>query len=151
MYKIENISFDKILPIWKEDLWPGRISPIETHSAMLHLSGKYDMGNFLLPAWYFGVYVDDKLVGVNSGHLCTDNTARSRGLWVSPLYRKKGYGKKLLIFTADLAKTLGAVAIWSYSRKTSWPTYESTGYKLTSDWQQSETSEANAYCYMELN
>jgi GNAT superfamily N-acetyltransferase len=147
---IKEIDFETILPIWREKLWPGRISAIETHSAMLHLSPIHDMGNFILPAWYIGVFEGDMLVGVNSGHMCTDDTARSRGLWVSPDYRKKGLGKQLLIATTSFAKTFNASAIWSYSRKTSWPTYESIGYKLTSDWQQSETSEANAYCYMTI-
>lgn len=147
---IKQITFEIILPIWREKLWPGRISAIEPYSAMLHLSPIHDMGNFKLSAWYLGVYEGDVLLGVNSGHMCTDGTARSRGLWVSPDYRKRGLGKQLLEATTTLAKNEGAIAIWSYSRKTSWPTYESVGHKLTSGWQESETSDNNAYCYMKL-
>ena len=142
---IKLIDFDTILPFWRDRLWFGRISPIESHSAMLHLSTKYDMENFTLPAWYCGYYVDDEIVGVNSGHMCADGSARSRGLWVCPENRKNGLGKQLLLATIDQAKIQGANSIWSYTRKTSWPTYESAGFALTSNWEQSETSEANAY------
>jgi GNAT superfamily N-acetyltransferase len=147
---IVEINFEIISSIWKDKLWPDRISPIETHSAMLHLVTGYNMNNFLLPVWYHGIYVDNELIGVNSGHMCADDTARSRGLWVCPNYRKNGYGKQLLSATIDVAREHMALAVWSYPRKTSWPTYKSAGFVLTSDWGQSETSEANAYCYMDL-
>jgi len=147
---IKEIDFETILPIWRDKLWPGRVSAIETHSAMLHLFTEYDVGNFLLPVWYLGYYVDNALIGVNSGHMCVDMSARSRGLWIMPEFRKKGYGKQLLMTTIEKAKECNATSIWSYSRKTSWPTYESVGFILTSEWNQSETSEANAYCYLEL-
>ena len=147
---IKEINFETILPIWRDKLWPGRVSAIETHSAMLHLYTEYDMGNFLLPVWYIGYYEDNELIGVNSGHMCVDGSARSRGLWIMPEFRKNGRGKQLLGATIAKAREYNASSIWSYSRKTSWPTYKSVGFILTSDWQQSETSEANAYCYLEL-
>lgn len=147
---IIEISFDNILPIWADKLWPGRLSPIETHSAMLHLYTEYDMGNFLLPVWYHGYYVNTNLIGVNSGHLCVDGSVRSRGLWVCPKYRGNGYGKQLLKSTIDAARVHDAGSVWSYPRKSSWNTYMSVGFILTSDWRQSETSEANAYCHFNL-
>jgi len=147
---IIKIDFETILPVWKDELWPGRVSAIETHSAMLHLYKEYDIGNFLLPSWYLGYIVDEELIGVNSGHMCIDGSARSRGLWVCPKNRKNGYGKQLLDATIAEAKVQNASSVWSYSRKTSWPTYESAGFVLTSDWEQSETSEANAYCYIRI-
>jgi GNAT superfamily N-acetyltransferase len=149
--KIIKIDFETILPIWAEELWPNRVSAIETHSAMLHLYKEYDMGNFSLPSWYLGCIVNEELIGVNSGHMCVDGSARSRGLWVSPNNRKQGFGKLLLEATIAESKIYGANSVWSYSRKTSWPTYESAGFVLTSNWEQSETSEANAYCYISLN
>ena len=147
---IIKIDFETILQIWKDELWPGRVSAIETHSAMLHLYKEYDMGNFLLPSWYHGYIVDEELVGVNSGHMCTDGSARSRGLWVCPKNRKNGYGKQLLEATITEARVQDANSVWSYSRKTSWTTYQSAGFVLTSEWEKSETSEANAYCYIRL-
>ena len=147
---IKEIDFETILPIWRDKLWPDRISPIESHSAMLYLFTEHDMGNFLLPAWYYGYYVNNELIGVNSGHLCVDGSVRSRGLWVCLNYRGNGYGKQLLIATIDKARIHKATSIWSLPRKSSWSTYKSAGFVLTSDWQKTETSEANAYCYLEL-
>ena len=147
---IADINYETIFPIWRDDLWPNRNSPIETHSAMLHFYTEYDMGNFLLPAWYLGYYVNDKLIGVNSGHMCVDGSTRSRGLWVNPAFRGKGIGKQLLEVTIEKAKEYNATSIWSMPRKSSWPTYESVGFVLTSGWKRSETSEANAYCHILL-
>jgi GNAT superfamily N-acetyltransferase len=148
---IIEIDFDIIKEIWKDKLWPGRKSPIETHSAMLYSSKEYDTGNFLLPAYYHGYYVNNKLIGVNSCHLCVDKSIRSRGLWVDEMYRKNGYGKRLLEASIGMARAHKGSAIWSFPRKSSWPTYKSAGFALTSDWKQTETSEANAYCYLGLN
>lgn len=148
---IRVIDFQTILPVWRDDLWPGRVSAIETHSAMLHSTTEHSMENFQQRVWFFGAYVDETLVGVNSGHICVDQTVRSRGLWVNSAFRGSGFGKALLQATIDKARWIKAPAIWSYPRKTSWPTYASVGFKLTSEWSKSETSEANAFCYMELD
>ena len=148
---IKEIDFDTICLIWKEKLWPSRFSPIETHSAMMYQSNFYDAGNFLLPVWYIGCYDDnDELIGVNSGHMCVDGLARSRGLWVCPKKRQNGHGKQLLLATIEQARHNKARGIWSFPRKSSDRVYKSAGFTITSEWQQSETSEANAYCYMDL-
>lgn len=148
--EIKSIDFEVIYTIWKNYLWLDRKSPIETHSAMLHLYTEYDAGNFALPVWFLGCFVDNILVGVNSGHMCTDGSARSRGLWVSDLHRNQGYGKNLLISTIDKSKENNALFVWSMPRKSAWQTYKSAGFILTSDWFKTETSESNAYCYLPL-
>jgi len=145
---IKEIDFDTILPIWTNNLWPNRISAIETHSAMIYMSGKYDIDNFLFPVVYFGYYDNEHLVGVNSVHICSDNLARSRGLWVEPISRKKGVGKSLLERSINFAREYEVFGIWSFPRKSSWKTYNSVGFVLTSEWLCSETSDANAYCYL---
>jgi GNAT superfamily N-acetyltransferase len=89
-------------------------------------------------------------VGVNSGHLCDDNSFRSRGLWVDENHRGYGYGKELLKAVINQAKLESADFIWSFPRKTSWPTYKSVGFKKTSDWVKSDTSEANVFCKLEF-
>ena len=150
MNNILEITFADILLTWSAYLWPNRKSVIETHSAMIHLNHVYDVGNFLLPSWYHGFYIDGELAGVNSGHICTDKSIRSRGLWVYPKFRQQGIGKRLLVATIEKGRDYNPTSAWSYPRKSSWPTYESAGFKLTSDWEESETSEANAYCYLKL-
>jgi hypothetical protein len=66
---IKSLFWKEILPIWQTQLWPNRISAIEPNSAMVYKSG-YDMYNMNTIPTFFGYYVDDKLVGVNSGHGC---------------------------------------------------------------------------------
>lgn len=146
---IKTLPWDTIEFIWKNYLWPNRLSKIEPNSAMIYKSG-YDMYNMTTTPTFFGYYINDQLVGVNSGHSCTDNMYRSRGLWVFPEYRGIGIGKQLLVETINQAKREDARMIWSFPKQTSWKTYNSVGFRLDSDWQKSETSDENAYCILEL-
>jgi len=116
---------------------------------MVYLEG-YNIKNMNFSPTFFGYFVEDKLVGVNSGHLCADNSYRSRGLWVDKDYRGNGFGRQLLEAVIDQGKLESADYIWSYPRKTSWPTYKSVGFKKTSIWIKSDTSEANAFCKKNL-
>ena len=141
---IVKISFDEILHIWKQFLWPDRISPIETNSAMRFLGG-YDIESMSTPASFFAYMIDNRIVGVNSGHLCKDNSYRSRGVYVFPEHRKSGVGTELLIATINQGRIENASYAWSYPRQSSWNTYKSAGYELASEWELSETS-TNAYC-----
>jgi GNAT superfamily N-acetyltransferase len=141
---IKRITWEEILEIWQKELWPERSSPIESNSAMKFLSD-YDMRNMITRPSFFGYHIDKKIVGVNSGHKCSDNSYRSRGLWVHLDYRKKGIGRLLLQETINQGIKEQCTMIWSYPRKSSWPTYSSVGFELASAWQISETSESNAY------
>lgn len=141
---ILNITFEKIYQIWSTNLWPVRESTIETHSAMNFLGG-YDIQNMVSTPTFFAYKSDNKIVGVNSGHLCHDNSYRSRGLFVFPEYRKQGIGKILLVATIDKGINEGANYIWSYPKQSSWPTYEASGFSLASVWETSEL-DINAYC-----
>lgn len=145
---IITTDFDTILKIWQNDLWPSRQSAIETHSAML-LNETMDIENFKFHASYFLYIYKNQIAGCNSGHLCSDNSYRSRGLFVYPNFRGKGLGVKLLKETIKQGKKENASLIWSYPRHTSWTTYEQAGFKLCSDWEKSEMS-VNAYCKLNL-
>ena len=146
---IKSLSWEEILPIWQTQLWPNRISPIEPNSAM-ELVGGYSMYNMNTVPKFFGYYVDNTLVGVNSGHCCLNKMYRSRGLWVLSEHRGKGIGQQLLTETINQAKHEGSDMIWSFPKRTSWKTYNSVGFELASDWQKSETSDENAYCILKL-
>jgi GNAT superfamily N-acetyltransferase len=98
---------------------------------------------------FLGYIINDNIVAVNSGHACTNqNNYRSRGLWVDPNYRRQGIAQLLLTATIEQGQQEGYTQIWSYPRQSSWPTYQAVGFKLASDWEISETSEANAYCVL---
>lgn len=144
---IKQINFSDIFPIWRSYLWPERQSKIESNSAMMFLSG-YDIYNMNTNPTFFGYYLFDKLVGVNSGHMCNGLQYRSRGLYVFESYRGLGLGRELLLATIAQAKLENAKMIWSYPRKTSWKTYQNAGFRLVTDWEQSETSNSNAYCIL---
>lgn len=146
---IKTISWNNIVNIWENNLWPTRRSPIETNSAMSYLEG-VDMYNMYTTPTYFGYIIDNVIVGVNSGHKCSDDSYRSRGLWVNPDYRKKGIGTALLLETIEQAIKENSDFVWSFPRYSSWNTYKKAGFKLSSDWMSSETSERNAYCIKKL-
>ena len=139
--------FEEILPIWREYLWPTRTSKIEPNSAMCFLGG-YDIKNMIYATTFLAYEIDNDIAGVNSGHLCFDNSYRSRGLYVFPKYRGQGIGKELLLATIEQGKEKRANFIWSYPKQDSWKTYERAGFKLASDWEDSELGK-NAYCRLD--
>lgn len=142
--EIRLISFDEILPIWTNDLWQGRISAIESNSAMCYLGG-YDMANMDTRPTFFAYYVDGEIAGVNSGHLCKDKHYRSRGLFVYEKFRGLGIGSKLLEATIEQGRIEDAILCWSFPRDTSWTTYQRVGFKLASEFSPGEIGK-NAYC-----
>ena len=146
---IKRITWKQILPIWKDQLWPHRKTTIESTSAMNFLSG-YSMENMKSVPTFFGYFIDNKIIGVNSGHRCADNSYRSRGLWVQTDHRKQGIGKLLLKATINCAVDEQCGMIWSYPRFTSWSTYSNLGFNLASSWHISETSNKNAFANLIL-
>ena len=141
---IKHITFEEILPVWKNFLWPNRVSAIESTSAMNFLGG-YDLINMSYAPTFFAYILDNKIVGVNSGHKCMDNSYRSRGLWVFPEYRGQRVGRKLLLATIERGIYENVDYVWSYPKFSSWNTYRAAGFTLASKWHQSEL-DLNAYC-----
>lgn len=152
--KIERLNFKTVESIWSTKLWPNRTSAIETHSAMTWpFEGNpesIDMNIFNYPATFWGAYLDDKLVGVNSGHKTTDEQYRSRGIWVDPEYRKRGVAQMLFLMTAHQAKVEGCEMLWSIPRKTALPAYTKFGFETVGDYIITETSDANIYVKLAL-
>ena len=58
--KAQEITFEEICHIWQKELWPSRVSPIETHSAMTWpFDGnqlEYDMDIFEYKPSFFGIF-----------------------------------------------------------------------------------------------
>lgn len=139
------INWATIKKIWGSKLWPNRKSMIEPTSAMIYLGG-IDIVNMKSSPTFFGYKLNNDIVGVNSGHMCNDNTYRSRGLWVDETHRGQGIGRLLLKATVEKAQEEHASLVWSYPRFDSWHTYKAEGFSLVTPWEISETSEKNAYC-----
>lgn len=142
------LEYNDIYQIWKQHLWPDRKSDITPTSAMMFL-GDYNSDNMSYKPSFLGYIEDEELLGVNSGHMCVDNSYRSRGLFVFPKARNKGIGSKLLIATIDQGSKESATFVWSYPKQTSWKAYEKAGFSLSSPWETSELG-FNAYCIKHL-
>lgn len=145
---IKKIDFETILPIWVNHLWNERKSPIESNSAMCFLNG-YDLENMRSQPSFFAYYINENIVGVNSGHRCRDNSYRSRGLYVFNEYRGKGIAVELLLATIEEGKKENTSYVWSFPRLESWRAYEKAGFTLSSEWLDSELGK-NAYCRINL-
>jgi GNAT superfamily N-acetyltransferase len=165
MIIIKKISWEEILPIWQTKLWPKSVrqSPIEPNSAMCffkqwqtnddgvrELNEYYDLENMKFTPTFWGCFDGDKLIGVNSGHMCINKEYRSRGLWVDPEYRGVLLGTKLLMKTISQGYHEGAVLCWSYPRLESWHTYQKAGFQQKGhnfwcEWEESETG-TNSKC-----
>jgi GNAT superfamily N-acetyltransferase len=146
MLEIRHITFDVIVDIWTNYLWPNRVSAIEPHSLIKYNSYPYayDITYTNTIPIFFGLYLHNKLIGVNSGHR-TNNSFRSRGLYVFDYYRGNGYGSILLLETIKFAKESMTEYVWSMPRYSAISTYTSAGFKQSSDWFPTETSEKNTY------
>lgn len=164
---IKKITWEDILPIWKNELWPSsvRTSPIEPTSAMClyntlnndkdDIPAQYDLENMNFTPTFWGCFIDNTLIGVNSGHMCIGREYRSRGLWVDPKYRGMAIGTKLLLKTISQGYHEGAILCWSYPRFESWMTYKNAGfyrqnYNFQFEWEESETGK-NVKCIISLD
>ena len=151
---IIRLSFKDTLNLWQQHLWPNRESSIESHSAMTWPyegdPDEYNMNIFNFPASFFGVSIDNKIIGVNSGHRTTHEHYRSRGLWVNPEHRRKGISQILFSAIRDQALSEGCRMIWSIPRKTALPAYTKFGFQTVGDYIVTETSDANIYVKYEL-
>lgn len=149
MYNIEHIYWSQIQPIWRYQLWPDRESPIESHSTMTwpvdNDQPQYDMSVFNYQSFFIGAFIDNKLVGVNSGHRSSNNHFRSRGLWVDQQHRKHGIAQMLFAETERIAKEEGCNMIWSMPRKTALSAYQRFGFKTVGEFFGTETAESNIY------
>lgn len=128
---ITQVPLDIILPIWKHQLWADRITPIPVVSAML-LNGGYDGSIQDAIPYFWAMYDDNRVVGVNSGHIAGDYAFRSRGLWVHEQYRRIGIAQQLFQSLAIHARTIGCTSMWSYPRHAALTTYEKFGFTVTS-------------------
>ena len=144
---IEKSSFNVILTYWKNKLWPNRKSDIKPMSSMLYLGG-FDMLIYkkYLPTFFIAT-INNKIVGVNSGHRTSKFSYRSRGIWIDPNYRNRGISQKLFSAIKDTALKENCKNIWSIPRKTALPVYEKFGFDRTSDFFD-EGMEFGPNCYV---
>ena len=131
-------TFDEVLPVWKNELWPGRISKIESMSSLYwkqpsHIIKDNSIFDNYTPT-FFVLKEDNQIVGVNSGFRTSERIYRSRGVWVKEEYRNRGYGQILLMQAIIQGKKEDCHWIWSMPRKLSLETYTKVGFKKRGKW-----------------
>jgi hypothetical protein len=149
-FVVQPISFSQIELVWRNELWPDRKSPIRSLSSMLFM-GDNDLNIYTSsePKFY-GIFKDDKLVGVNSGFATSTTHWRSRGLWVAPHCRNKGFSKLLLAQVINDAIMEKKELIWSFPRQSSFFVYQAAGFSQCSEWTNDGEFGPNCYASLKL-
>ena len=166
-WKVEEITWAEIFPLWHNELWPER-PKIRSYTTMIN-NEDIDMdiqrkaqGNFgLYNGVFFGIKTTDtgKVVACNSGHQCSKTLFRSRGLYVYPEFTGRGMAHSLLAYTAKFAQDNGFEKIWSLPTEKALPIYNQVGYETmgpVEDWESYEKADGeivmrrNAYAEMQL-
>ncbi len=129
--EIRETSFEKILPIWTDHLWPGRHSVIEPISRLKFLGG-YDRTVENREPRFFVAYEEGQVIGVNSCLRTGPTEFRSRGLFVFPQHRHRGVASLLLEASCAVARERGATSIWSAAREGAVAAYRRVGFSVVS-------------------
>ena len=127
-YEILKSNFSEVYTIWRNNLWPKRVEPIEETSALLFRKG-IDMGYRSSEVFFVKIESNDRIIGVCSGQRTGVQEFRSRGLWVLEAFRKKGLGSKLFYGVEKESKKRGGVHLWTLAREESKGFYESMGMR----------------------
>lgn len=151
--EVELCDFNTAKKVWLSDLWkdrdPDDIKPVSTMTLDSDYNITYDMEIQHTETYCFVVKHNNNIIGINSGHKCSDKLFRSRGLWTHPDWRKIGIGKLVLEATVRKAKLLGCKRIWSFPRKSSIYAYNSVGFQQKTKWTNDGLFGPN--CIVEIN
>lgn len=148
---IQEIDYNIVWSIWNDKLWPGRetIRPVSSMTYYREENLQVYNLEYSKPV-FLGLYLDNDLVGVNSGHIVNRFEYRSRGLWVSNQYRRQGIGATLLNETIKYARQRGCKYIWSFPREQSLSVYTKVGFVKVSEWIN-QNVEFGPNCYVRLD
>jgi GNAT superfamily N-acetyltransferase len=129
--QVFTCTFEEILPIWRNQLWPGRQSAIEPVS-IIDPEGRLTLKPGELEPVFFQVWDErNEIIGVNSGFRTSANLFRSRGIWVKPEYRRQGIGLILMHAVENHARSCGCKVLWSMPRESAFGFYRRLGFEVT--------------------
>lgn len=163
-FKIERCTFDLVLSVWKDHLWPDRKTSIEPYS-VLKLNGGFDMDYKNREVYFFSAKkifdntksvetntTNDKqeIIGVVSGHQTVASEFRLRGLYVFEKYRKQGVASALVKEVESTAYLLKSRLIWTLPRKNNLIFYQKNGFKQVTDWSDEYEFGPNCVATKEL-
>lgn len=133
--ELRAITFEDVFPLWQNNLWPNRATPIRPISP-IQVNLQYDPSILNYSAHFFGLYLQQNLVGTISGYQTNERLFRSRGLYLDPAVRGHGLSQLLFRAVVEQASSLGLEEIWTLPRKSSWKVYKKFGFYQVSDWFQ---------------
>jgi N-acetylglutamate synthase-like GNAT family acetyltransferase len=146
-------TFEHILPVWENNLWPGRKSAIETHSVMTwpwSEQPRYDMSIFEYPATFWCATNQDKVIAVISGHKTSQKHYRTRGIWVDSDHRLRGISQMLFLLVGAQAKLEHCNKLWSLPKQSAIRAYTKAGFITEGDYFVTEMSVSNIYAQKNL-
>jgi len=129
LYVVKKISYDEIFPFWEKLLWKNRKSPIRSTNG-LTMEGSFNKQIENNIPTFFGVFLNNKCVAVNSGHATSNVEYRSRGIYVLKEYRKQGISQLLFKAVHQQAINENKKILWSIPRKQSIQAYLSFGFQI---------------------
>ena len=125
--EIREVSFETVLPVWKDSLWPGRVSAIEPISC-IGFDGQIDISIQNYQGHFFGAYARSELVGVISCHPVTSDMMRLRGIFVKSGNRGQQVGEKLIQKVKDAARQAGMRLVFGLVRERNQSYFEKNGF-----------------------
>lgn len=124
---VRSLSFQEIQIIWSQRLWPERRTKIEPVS-WINSKGEIDMSMNLGEPKFWGLVEGHGIFGVISGFKTDALRFRSRGLWIDPSLRGKGWGRKLVLAAEAQALKENCSYIWTMPRSSAWGFYQKSGF-----------------------
>ena len=141
-YECVVSTFEEIYDIWHDQLWPGRISKIESMSSLYWKSPRTVIKDKTIFKKYtpsfWAIKHGDEIIAVISGFKRDERIYRSRGLYVYPDYRGQGLSAILLRQAILQGKKEQCHWIWSLPRKTALSAYQRVGFKKRGKWLDKE-------------
>jgi GNAT superfamily N-acetyltransferase len=130
---LRRASFGEVYPIWRDYLWPNRVSAIKEVSP-IKLDLTFDPSICEQEAYFFVFEFQGKIIGTISGYKTDEMNFRIRGLYVVPEFRNLGLSQALFTRISETAEQSGASFLWSLPRKSAWKSYKTFGFYQVSDW-----------------
>lgn len=139
-FLVRPSTFEEVLPVWRDDLWPGRQSPIEIDNGIrMELPRPADVRFFAAK--------DDAgdIIGVISGFKTSATHYRVRGVYVAPWARRHGVAKSLYYTVQHAAIEADCTVIWSLARQDAFSFYDDMGFERVSEWDDKYEFGPNAF------
>lgn len=125
---IKQIHYSETYPVRQVILRPGR-----------SLETCFFQGDELETTIHFGLFMEDKLVGIislfknNSPFFSQENQYQIRGMAVLEEYQKYGFGKQLVAHSEEFLKSMPIKLIWFNAREVAVNFYKKSGYQVIGD------------------